>query len=152
MERKILVLLEQIPVRREVVSYTIELARRMGARIHVLELADPSPSEHGVRPQREKRLKSTPPLEEFLQEVRRAGLDAVATLRSGDCVSELLKYLAECEPFQAVVWGGSKQVLRSPKGDLLRHHWLERVRSEIRCPLVIPSLRKDRRISKQGQR
>lgn len=144
MERKILVILEQGLVRGEVVSYTIELARRMEAQVHALVLREAGGRSQGVLPPQTNPLGSALSLERFLEEVRAAGLVVLATSRPGDCVSELLKYLAECEPFQAAVWGGSKEVLRSGSANPLRHHWLERVRSEIPCPLVFPSLRKER--------
>lgn len=152
MERKILLILEQLEVRRAVASYTIELARRMGARVHVLILREADPSKREAPGPQPNPGRGALPLERFLQEVRSAGFELLATTRPGDCVSELLKYLVECEPFQAAIWGGDKEVLRSGRANPLRHHWLKRVRSEIGCPLVFPSLRKGRQIGKLPRR
>ncbi len=138
-------------MRRAVASYTIELARRMGARVHVLVLREAGASQEEAPPPQPNSGRSALPLERFLQEVRCAGLEVLATSRPGDCVSELLKYLVECEPFHAAVWGGNKEVPRSGSANPLRHHWLERVRSEIGCPLVFPSLRKERQAGKPSR-
>lgn len=151
MERKILVILEPGPVRREVASYTIGLARRMEAQVHVLVLREAGGAGREALPPLTNPLRSALPLEGFLEEVRAAGLKVLASSRPGDCVSELLKYLAECEPFHAAVWGGGRELLRSGSPNPLRHHWLERVRNEIPCPLVIPSLRKERKIGKPSR-
>ncbi|MEW6443758.1 MAG: universal stress protein [bacterium] len=156
--RTILVLLDGLPVRREAISYSVELARRVDARIQFLLLSRCASSEP-VRPGAESAEPGTRidgagagfHAGAFLEEIRRAGLEAEWESRSGDAASELLKYLAESQPFLAVVWGGGETYLRQKKA-LVRHHWLERVRGQIQCPLVFPSLKKQRseiRLGKQ---
>ena len=79
----------------------------------------------------------------YLKEIQGSGIEAVGALRQGDPSSELLKYLAEYEPFQAVVWGGNEEFLRHSRTPI-RSHWLERVREQLDCPLVVPSLKRKR--------
>ncbi len=78
-----------------------------------------------------------------LDAIRGFGVNAVGAVRQGDPSSELLKYLAEHRPFQAVVWGGNEAFLRSRRTPV-RTHWLERVREQLDCTLVVPSLRRRR--------
>lgn len=150
MPRKILILLDSPQVRSEVTTYATELARRMGAGLHLLmvlrwheiptgEASSPAacPGQARFCEEGERAVKSC------LDEIRGFGVNAVGAVRQGDPPSELLKYLAEHKPFQAVVWGGNEAFLRRRRTPV-RTHWLERVREQLDCTLVVPSLRRKR--------
>ena len=79
-------------------------------------------------------------LKACVEEIQAAGLEAEGSVRQGDRSSELLKYLAEHQPFEAVVWGGNEAFLRRRRVPI-RGHWLERIREQLDCTLVVPSLK-----------
>ncbi len=148
--RKILILLDSPEVRGEVTTYSVELARRMGAELCLLMLLRwPPPSvdevsagdgaHKGLSVKRRGELA----VKGCLNEIHALGLGAVGAVRQGDPPSELLKYLAEHRPFQAVVWGGNERFLRRGHQPV-RSHWLVRIREELECTLVVPSLRRSR--------
>ena len=147
MQRKILILLDSPKIRREVTTYSVELARRMGAMLHVLMLLrwgrtpgkgtrsqDILAGHETIRDRGEHVLKAC------VEEIQAAGLEAEGALRQGDPSSELIKYLAEHQPFEAVVWGGNEAYLRRRRIPI-RGHWLERIREHLDCTLVVPSLK-----------
>jgi hypothetical protein len=148
--RKILILLDSPRVRREVTTYSVELARRMGAMIHLLMLlrweASPpngaSPPEMGHQGG-EARKEAEIVVKDCIDEIRGCGVETRGVVRQGDPSSELLKYLAEHQPFQAVVWGGNETFLRRRRTPV-RSHWLERIRDQLDCTLVVPSLKRKR--------
>jgi hypothetical protein len=148
--RKILILLDSTRVRTEVTTYSVELARRMGATLHLLMLlrweASPrngaSSSGTGFEGE-EARRQAEAAVKDCINEIRDCGVEAEGAVRQGDRSSELLKYLAGHQPFQAVVWGGNETFLRR-KRTPVRTHWLERVREQLDCTLVVPSLKKER--------
>ncbi len=147
--RRILLLLDSVEIRREVTSYSVELARRMGAEIYLLmllraEYPEP-PSASGPAPDvnlKAVRREGERLVEACVRQIREEEVEAVGTVRQGDPSSELLKFLAEFHPFQAVVWGGKERILRHRR-IRIRGHWLERIRNAIDCPLVVPSLRRE---------
>lgn len=150
MNRKILILLDSPKVRGEVTSYSVELARRMGTNLHLLMLLRwERSSRNGVFPrdvragQETLRRRGELVVKACLEQMRGFGLEAVGAVRLGDPPSELLKYLAEHQPFEAVVWGGIESFLRRRRIPI-RSHWLERVREQLDCTLVVPSLKKQR--------
>jgi len=145
--RKILILLDSPRVRGEVKTYSVELARRMGARIYLLMLlrweGSPAigPSSSSAHSDQERACeRGELVMKACLDEFRGLGLEAVGTVRQGDPSSELLKFLAENKPFQAVVWGGNEAFLRRRRTPV-RTHWLERMREQLDCTLVVPSLK-----------
>jgi hypothetical protein len=146
--RKILILLDSPEVRSEVTTYSVELARRMGAGLHLLMLlrwegspGDGDPPSAVLYKQETLREDGRIVLKDCLEEIRGLGVEVVGEVRQGDRSSELLKYLADHKPFQAVVWGGNEVYLRRRRTPV-RTHWLERVRDELECTLVVPSLKK----------
>lgn len=147
MQRKILILLDSPKIRREVTTYSVELARRMGARLQVLMLlrwgrsSGKGVGSRDILAGRETTCsRGESVLKACIEEIRAAGLDAEGSVRQGDRPSELLKYLAEHQPFEAVVWGGNEAFLRRRRVPI-RGHWLERIREQLDCTLVVPSLK-----------
>ena len=148
MPRKILILLDSPKVRGEVKTYSVELARRMGSRLYLLMLLRwesslrNGPSSPTARPDQETvREQGELVLKACLDEIQGFGVEAVGAVRQGDPPSELLKYLAEHKPFQAVIWGGNEAFLRRRRTPV-RTHWLERIREQLDCTLVVPSLKR----------
>jgi hypothetical protein len=145
--RKILILLDSPRVRSEVTTYSVELARRMGAGLHVLMLLrwEACPPD-GVSSMEmgfdggEALRQAEIVVNDCIDEIRGCGVETVGAVRQGDPSSELLKYLAEHQPFQAVVWGGNEAFLRRRRTPV-RTHWLERIREQLDCTLVVPSLK-----------
>jgi hypothetical protein len=148
--RKILILLDSPMVRSEVTTYSVELARRMGAMIHLLmllrwEAAPPSgtsPTEMGSEGE-EARKEAELVVKDCIAEIRGCGVETQGAVQQGDPSSELLKYLAEHQPFHAVVWGGNEKFLRRRRTPV-RTHWLERIRDQLDCALVVPSLKREK--------
>ena len=150
MPRKILILLDSPNVRSEVKTYSVELARRVGAKIHLLMLLrweefprNGAPSREMGSEGREACKQAEIAVNACLEEIQCCGVETVGAVRQGDPSSELLKYLAEHQPFQAVVWGGNETFLRSRRTPV-RTHWLERVREQLDCTLVVPSLKREK--------
>lgn len=150
MPKKILILLDSPSVRSEVKTYSVELARRMGARVHLLMLLRwEAPSvDRAAAAARDSEgaeigSEAETVLQDCVNEIRSRDVDAVGSMRQGDPASELLKYLAEYQPFQAVVWGGSEAYIRRRRTPV-RTHWLERIREQLDCTLVVPSLRREK--------
>lgn len=148
MPRKILILLDSPRVRSEVTTYSVELARRMGAGLHLLmllrwEACPPKGRSSGKTGSEEgqARKEAEVAVRECMDAIRDCGVETEGTVRQGDPSSELLKYLAEHQPFQAVVWGGNEAFLRGRRTPV-RTHWLERMRDQLDCTLVVPSLKR----------
>ena len=148
MPRKILILLDSPAVRREVTTYSVELARRMGAALHLLMILRWEGPPREADPAGTWSCDEENPCDEgefvvnaCVDEIRTFGVEAVGAVRQGDPSSELLKYLAEHKPFQAVVWGGNETFLRRRRTPV-RTHWLERIREQLECTLVVPSLKR----------
>jgi hypothetical protein len=146
-QRKILILLDSPEVRGEVTTYSVELARRMGAKLYLLMLLrwkrpprNGLPSQNLIAEQNTICGRGESAIRVCLEEMKRFGLEAVGVVRQGDPPSELLKYLAEHRPFEAVVWGGNEAFLRRRRLPR-RGHWLERIREQLDCTLVVPSLK-----------
>jgi hypothetical protein len=146
--RKILILLDSPKVRSEVTTYSVELARRMGAKLHLLMLlrwegspGDGDPPSTVLYKQEALCEAGKLVVKACLEEMQGLGVEAVGVVRQGDPSSELLKYLAEHKPFQAVVWGGNEVFLRQRRTPI-RTHWLQRIREQLECTLVVPSLKR----------
>lgn len=141
-------LLDSLEVRAEVTAYAVELARRMGATLHLLFLLrwenKPSEGAHAEGRSEEEEGEGRERAERIVKacvdEIQGLEVQAVGGVRLGDPSSELLKYLAENEPFQAVVWAGTESFLRRRRKPV-RTHWLERMREQLDCTLVVPSLK-----------
>ena len=150
MPRKILILLYSPRVRGEVTTYSVELARRMGAMIHLLMLLrwEASPPNGASSPEMgseggQALRQAESVVNDSIDEIRGCGVETQGAVRQGDPSSELLKYLAEHQPFQAVVWGGNETFVRR-KRTPVRTHWLERIRDQLDCTLVVPSLKREK--------
>jgi len=66
--------------------------------------------------------------ESFIQQ----GMEVSSVCRVGDPAEEVLKFLADRHPFQAIIWGSGPEL--PGKG-----HWLNRTYSQMECPLLTVS-------------
>lgn len=66
--------------------------------------------------------------ESFIQQ----GMEISSACRVGDPAEEVLKFLADHPPFQAIIWGSGQEM--PGKG-----HWLSRIYSHMECPLLTVS-------------
>jgi hypothetical protein len=66
--------------------------------------------------------------ESFIQQ----GMEVSSVCRVGDPAEEVLKFLADHPPFQAIIWGSGPEL--PGKG-----HWLSRIYSQMECPLLTVS-------------
>jgi len=134
-QRRIMLLLDNLVIRREIFSYAIDLALRMESSLYLLVLLYVTPKTLKADCQEAERV-----LNDFLEKSRQQNVEVHGTIRQGDPASELLKYLAESRPFQAIIWGGKEQLLRN-KSTPVRTHWLEQIRKRLECPVVVPTLK-----------
>jgi len=71
----------------------------------------------------------------FIQE----GIEVNTALKIGDPAQELMKFLADRPPFQAVVWGSGWDLPDRVRGG--QRHWLSGVVGSLECPLLTVSKR-----------
>lgn len=143
MAKKIAVLFDSTVVRKEALHYSVELAKRTEASLHLLIILPIMVSEKNGMVQNgtsERESKALEALRSVMDELGDTGLSVDMGARSGEPFSEMMKYLAEQGPFQAVVWGGDRGLLEE-KARRNRSHWLLKVRDMLGCPLVVPSKR-----------
>jgi nucleotide-binding universal stress UspA family protein len=136
--KRILVLLEDLSVRREVIQYAMALALRINARITLLMLlpneasagnpgVDPVAQGEGILEQETKRLAGS-------------GVPVQYEVIRGDPRSEFIKFMATNLSFHTAVWGGDPVALRPGSGHQ-SDHWISTIGNQLDCPLVAPTKR-----------
>ena len=140
MTSRILILLDCITVRNEVIEYSLELAKRMESSLILLlllaygtdgmtKVEDENPGDLSVTI-RDKMLN-------YMGKIHTEGIRVEAEVRIGDPSSELLKFLAEIGSIETIVWGGKNNV--SNKKEMhKKSHWLLKIRNLVKCPVVFP--------------
>ena len=125
-EKCVLVVFDEIRLRKESRRHAIELAKRLDCCLLALALP-------GGRSSDQARAKAC--LDPLCREAEAEGIEVKVSLSDGDPASVLLKLLATHPPFRALVWGGDAAVVTShPYGG--GRHWFGRIRDQIRCPVV----------------
>jgi len=142
MFKKNLLVFENEKVCHEALSYTRELALRMDSEVTFLmlvEISFPDRSFLGskrnalnVLEERVGKMLST-----FSSRFLKDGIETSIALRVGDSAREFLKFLAERDPFQAVIWGSGEEL--PGHRQLPRGHWLTKVITTLECPLLTVS-------------
>lgn len=141
MFRDILIILDNHGVCLEALTYGRELAVRMGSRVTFLMLVKMSfvgRTLLGAKRSALARIEDqaahllTECAKPFLQQ----GIEVSSAFRVGEPAQEMLKFLADRPPFQAVVWGSAPEL--PAKG-----HWITRVAGNMECSLLTVS-RKER--------
>ncbi|HIJ40190.1 MAG TPA: universal stress protein [Deltaproteobacteria bacterium] len=142
MFKRVLVVFENESVCREAVRYARELALRMDSEVTFLMLVEISfpdrsflGSKRNVLHSLEARVGKM--LSNFSSRFFKDGIETSIALRVGNPAQEFLKFLAEREPFQAVIWGSGEEL--PEHNQLPRGHWLAKVITTLECPLLTVS-------------
>jgi nucleotide-binding universal stress UspA family protein len=144
MFKRILVIFENEKVYDQAISYAFELARRMDSEVAFLMLMEMTfPNREFIDSKRKaiQRLESRigKILGDLSSEFLKEGVSVSAALRVGDSAQELLKFMAERPPFQAVIWGSSEDIPN--KEPSRRSHWIGKIADSLECPLLAVSSR-----------
>lgn len=140
MPSKILIVLDGITIRNEVIEYSLELAKRMDSSLILLLLL-----AYGVNEIDEVHGGNNGDLSEiikdkllnYMEKIHTEGINVEAEVRIGDPSSELLKFLAEIGSIETIVWGGQDNV--SKKKEMhKKSHWLFKIKNLVKCPVVFP--------------
>jgi len=126
-----MVLFEDDKIRKETISYAVELARRLESGICVLMLmADGKiESKRGI----ERNLHTV------LETIKKHGIATKGEIRCGDKTSEFLKFLALNHRLSAIVWGSNDNVITKHGGK--SGHWLTRAARHLECSIVSPTIK-----------
>ena len=142
MFKRVLVVFENEKVCRESVRYARELALRMDSEVTFLMLVEISfpdrsflGSQRSVLHSLEGRVGKM--LSNFSSRFLKEGIESSIALRVGNPTQEFLKFLAEREPFQAVIWGSGEEL--PEHNQLPKNHWLAKVITTLECPLLTVS-------------
>ena len=139
MFQRILVIFENEKICRQALSYSRELALRMDSEVALLMLVEMTFLDRAFLGSKRNAIRG---LESRMREILgnlssgflREGISVSTALRVGDAAQELLKFLAERPPFQAVIWGSSEVL---PDGSQSRRtHWMGKVAPSLECPLL----------------
>ena len=139
MFQRILVIFENEKICRQALSYSRELALRMDSEVALLMLVEMTFLDRAFLGSKRNAIQG---LESRMREILgnlssgflREGISVSTALRVGDAAQELLKFLAERPPFQAVIWGSSEVL---PDGSQSRRtHWMGKVAPSLECPLL----------------
>lgn len=147
MSRHILLVFENEAVVPEALMYAREFALRIDARLTLLMIVPMSfdmPTAIGPRRSVVKNIeiRAGRVLSDCLQSFIQAGIEVNSALKLGDPAQEMMKFLANRPPFQAIVWGSGKDL-----PDMARtgqRHWLSKIAGSLECPLLTVSKRDDR--------
>jgi len=146
MFQRILVVFEDEKVSNDSLTYARELALRMDSEVTLLMLIEmdfPDRSYLGSKRSAisdiEERMGKQ--LSKITGQFLKEGIAISAALRIGHPAEELLKFLAEKQPFQALIWGSSESLPES--GQLRRGHWIKKVANNLECPLLTVASRND---------
>jgi hypothetical protein len=140
MTSKILILLDGICIRNEVIEYSLELAKRMeSSLILLLLLAYGTDMIANLEVENPGDLSTTikDKMLNYMKRIHTEGIHVEAEARIGDPSSELLKFLAEIGSIETIVWGGQNDV-GTNKEKQKKSHWLVKIRSLVKCPIVFP--------------
>ena len=139
MFQRILIIFENENICAKALSYARELAVRMDSEVALLMLVEMAfldrafvGSKRNVMRVLEARIGGI--LGDLSSEFLKKGIPVSAALRVGDAAHELLKFLAERRPFQALIWGSGEDL---PEGSQQRKsHWIRKVVDHLECPLL----------------
>ncbi|RJQ70179.1 MAG: universal stress protein [Desulfobacteraceae bacterium] len=137
MFRNILILFENHQVCSEALTYGREFAARMDARVTFLMLKHMRFAGRTLLVSKRSALsrsedKAAQILSQAAEPFIQHGLEVSSAFRVGEPAQELLKFLADRQPFQAIIWGSAMDL--PAKG-----HWIGRVSIHMECPLLTVS-------------
>ena len=139
MNSDLLVIFENEQVVPDALHYARAFALRINARVTFLMLVYMSFSGSNLLAVKRLDLKKTGTrvnrlLSECSAPFLANGLNVNSALRIGDPAQELLKFLADRPPFQAIIWGSSQDLPFAYRSS--ERHWLGRVTKSLECPLL----------------
>ncbi len=142
MSRNILVVFENEEVFPEALVYAREFALRIDARATLLMLVPMVFAGRTVLGPRRNDLKKIENrngkiLSECSQSLIASGIEVSSALKIGDPAEELIKFLADRPPFQAIIWGSGQDL--PSRGIAAGRHWIGRVAGSLECPLLTVS-------------
>lgn len=136
MAHKILILSDSLALRREAIQYSIELAKRMEASLVILLLLSLNPlepSSNEIDLVKWLDAEGREALKDPGYAIRESGVAVETDVRIGNPSSELLKYLAESDSYQTIVWGSHIGAVED------EGHWLARIKNSLECTIVVPA-------------
>lgn len=139
MFKNILVIFENEKVCDHAVKYSCELAHRMDSDVTFLMLMEMAfPNRLSIDSKRKAIKKIETRISKILgdmsSELLKQGIPVSVALRVGDASQELLKFLAERDSFQTVIWGSDERLPHTGHGR--KSHWLTKVADILECPLM----------------
>lgn len=142
MFQRILVIFENEKICDQALTYSCELARRMDSEVTFLMLMEMIFPDRAFLDSKRKAMQRLETrigkiLGDLSSEFLKEGIPVSVALRVGDAAQELLKFMAERPPFQAVIWASSEDM---PDIGLSRKsHWIGKVADSLECPLLAVS-------------
>jgi nucleotide-binding universal stress UspA family protein len=138
MFQRALVVFDNETISPQALVYARELAKRLDAELTFLALVEMAFSERSSLEAKRVALvdleaRLAPRLADISAEFLKAGRSVNLACRVGEPAQELLKFLAERPPFQAIIWGSGEDLPESGGGR--RGHWLSRVAGHLDCPI-----------------
>ncbi len=138
MFKNILVIFENEKVCDHAVKYSCELAHRMDSDVTFLMLMEMAfPNRLSIDSKRKAIKKIETRISKILgdmsSELLKQGIPVSVAIRVGDAPVELLKFLAERDSFQTVIWGSDEKL---PYTHGRRTHWMAKVADILECPLI----------------
>jgi len=138
MFKDILIVFDDLKTCEEALSYGREFALRMDARATLLMLVQMRFAGRTIlESQRAELNRIEQQAADLLSHASAAflqqGIEVSSAIRVGEPGQELLKFLADRPPVQAVIWGSGTEL--PGKG----HHWVTRVAGNMECPLLTVS-------------
>ena len=134
MFRDVLIIFDGQKICPEALTYAKELSVRMDARVSFLMLIKMSFLGRFFLDAKRNALSRvedhaahllSQSSEPFIQQ----GIETSSAFRVGEPAQELLKFLADHAPFQAIIWGSTPEL--PGKG-----HWIARASVSMECPLI----------------
>ncbi len=143
MFQRVLVVMENEQICPPAVRYARELAQRMDAEVTLLMLVEMAFLDHTWLGSKRSAISELDErigklLSELTADFLQEGITTSAALRVGDPSQELLKFLAERQPFQVIIWGSGEDL---PAGTR-RSHWLAKAATSLECPVWTVSSRR----------
>jgi nucleotide-binding universal stress UspA family protein len=139
MFQRILVIFENERICGKALSYSRELALRMDSEVAFLMLVEMAFLDRTYLGSKRNTIRNLEArmgkmIGDLTSEFLKEGISVSVALRVGDAAQELLKFLAERPPFQAVIWGSDEELPES--GHTRRPHWIGKVADTLECPLL----------------
>ena len=142
MFQRILVIFENEKVCGQALTYSCELARRMDSEVTFLMIMEMKFLDRAFLNSKRKAIKRLESrigkiLGDLSSAFLKEGVPVSAALRVGDAGHELLKFMAERPPYNAIIWGSSEDMPEI--GPSRRAHWIGKVADSLDCPLFAVS-------------